>query len=281
MREFPPPRLARFCYIPRFTVDYVVREWLNLALRWTHVFAAIMWVGQTYFFTWLDHAFSKESQVWMVHSGGFYIVDKQKRPELRAQTLHWFKWEAAFTFISGFLLLILVYYAGGIMVDDSVMKLSVARAVEISVAMIVVGWFVYDFLWISPLAKYEIPATIVSYLLIVATIYASVRIFAPRAAYMQVGAMLGAYMALNVWVRIIPAQRQLIDAVTNGREPDMRLAEVAKQRSKQNTFIVLPVVFIMLSNHFPVSTYGSRWNWEILAVLVLVGWGVAKVIRTR
>jgi uncharacterized membrane protein len=262
-------------------MDYVVREWLNLALRWTHVFAAIMWVGQTYFFTWLDHAFSKESQVWMVHSGGFYIVDKQKRPELRAQTLHWFKWEAAFTFIFGFLLLILVYYAGGLMVDDSVMKISVVHAVEISVAMIVVGWFVYDYLWISPLAKYEIPATIVSYLLIVAATYASVRIFAPRAAYMQVGAMLGAYMALNVWVRIIPAQRQLIDAVTNGREPDMRLAEVAKQRSKQNTFIVLPVVFIMLSNHFPVSTYGHRYNWVVLAVLVLVGWGVAKVIRTR
>ena len=262
-------------------MEYLVREWLNIALRWTHVFAAIMWVGQTYFFTWLDHAFSKESQVWMVHSGGFYIVDKQKRPELRAQTLHWFKWEAMFTFVFGFLLLILVYYGGGLMVDDSVMKLSVARAVEISVAMIVVGWFVYDFLWISPLAKYEIPATIVSYLLIVATIYASVRIFAPRAAYMQVGAMLGAYMALNVWVRIIPAQRQLIDAVTNGREPDMRLAEVAKQRSKQNTFIVLPVVFIMLSSHFPVSTYGHRYNWAVLAVLVLVGWGVAKVIRTR
>ena len=262
-------------------MDYVAREWLNLALRWTHVFAAIMWVGQTYFFTWLDHAFSKESQVWMVHSGGFYIVDKQKRPELRAQTLHWFKWEAAFTFIFGFLLLILVYYAGGLMVDDSVMKLSVAHAVEISVAMIVAGWFVYDFLWISPLAKYEIPATIVSYLLIVAATYASVRIFAPRAAYMQVGAMLGAYMALNVWVRIIPAQRQLIDAVTNGREPDMRLAERARQRSKQNTFIVLPVVFIMLSNHFPVSTYGHRYNWAVLAVLVLVGWGVAKVIRTR
>ncbi len=262
-------------------MDYFVREWLNLALRWTHVFAAIMWVGQTYFFTWLDHAFSKESQVWMVHSGGFYIVDKQKRPELRQQTLHWFKWEAAFTFIFGFLLLILVYYGGGLMVDDSVMKLSVATAVAISVAMFVIGWFVYDFLWISPLAKHEVAATIVSYLLIVATIAASLRIFAARAAYMQVGAMLGAYMALNVWVRIIPAQRQLIDAVTNGREPDMRLADRAKQRSKQNTFIVLPVVFIMLSNHFPVSTYGNRWNWAVLAVLVLVGWGVAKIIRTR
>jgi len=262
-------------------VDYVIREWLNLALRWTHVFAAIMWVGQTYFFTWLDHTFSKESQVWMVHSGGFYIVDKQKRPELRQQTLHWFKWEAAFTFIFGFLLLILVYYAGGLMVDDSVMKLTVAQAVGISVAMFLIGWFIYDLLWISPLAKNEPAAVVISYLLIVATIYASLHVFAARAAYMQVGAMLGAYMALNVWIRIIPAQRQLIDAVTNGREPDMRLAEVAKQRSKQNTFIVLPVVFIMLSNHFPVSTYGHRYNWAILAVLVLVGWGVAKVIRTR
>jgi uncharacterized membrane protein len=262
-------------------VDYVIREWLNLALRWTHVFAAIMWVGQTYFFTWLDHAFSRESQVWMVHSGGFYIVDKQKRPELRAQTLHWFKWEAAFTFIFGFLLLILVYYAGGIMVDDSVMKLTVARAVAISVAMIVAGWFVYDLLWISPLAKHEVAATVLSYLLIVATIVGSLRIFAARAAYMQVGAMLGAYMALNVWVRILPAQRALIAAVSAGREPDMRLAERAKQRSKQNTFIVLPVVFIMLSNHFPVSTYGHRYNWAILAGLVLAGWGVAKIIRTR
>ena len=261
-------------------MDYLFREWLNLALRWTHVFAAIMWVGQTYFFTWLDHAFSKESQVWMVHSGGFYIVDKQKRPELRAQTLHWFKWEAAFTFIFGFLLLILVYYGGGLMVDKDVMDQSVAEAVTISVAMIVGGWFIYDFLWIA-LAKYEAAATAISYLLIVAAIVGSLHIFAARAAYMQVGAMLGAYMALNVWVRIIPAQRQLIDAVTNGREPDMRLAEVAKQRSKQNTFIVLPVVFIMLSNHFPVSTYGHRYNWAVLAVLVLVGWGVAKVIRTR
>jgi uncharacterized membrane protein len=258
-----------------------VREWLNLALRWTHVFAAIMWVGQTYFFTWLDHAFSKESQVWMVHSGGFYIVDKQKRPELRQQTLHWFKWEAMFTFVFGFLLLILVYYLGGLMVDTDVLRLENWQAVAISVAMIVVGWFVYDFLWISPLAKNEVAATVVSYLLIVATIFASVRIFSARAAFMQVGAMMGSYMALNVWVRILPAQRQLIDAVTNGREPDMRLAERAKLRSKQNTFIVLPVVIIMLSSHFPVALLGNRYNWQILAALVLAGWGIAKIIRTR
>jgi uncharacterized membrane protein len=262
-------------------MSYVLQEWLNLALRWTHVFAGIMWVGQTYFFTWLDHTFGSEKQVWMVHSGGFYIVDKQKTPELRSQTLHWFKWEAMFTFISGFLLLVLVYYHGGIMVDDSVMKLSGLQAAGISLAMIAAGWFVYDLLWISPLRKHEVAGTVISYVLLVGTIIGVIHLFAARPAYMQIGAMLGSYMALNVWVRILPAQRQLITAVKGGGEPDMRLADLAKQRSKQNTFIVLPVVFIMISNHFPVATYGNQYNWAILSILVLVGWGVAKIIRTR
>ncbi len=262
-------------------MNYVVREWLNLAVRWTHVFAAIMWVGQTYFFTWLDHAFHGEKQVWMVHSGGFYIVDKQNRPELLNQTLHWFKWEAAFTWISGIVLLILVYYDGGIMVDDSVSAMSNGRAVAISVGLMVAGWFVYDALWTSALAKHEAAGTVISYLLLVGTIIGVTHLFSGRAAYMQIGAMLGTFMAFNVWVRILPAQQQLIAAVKAGTEPDMRLADLAKQRSKQNTFIVLPVVFIMISNHFPVATYGNQYNWLVLAVLVLVGWGVAKIIRTR
>jgi uncharacterized membrane protein len=262
-------------------MSYLLREWLNVAFRWTHVFAAIMWVGQTYFFTWLDHTFGSEKQVWMVHSGGFYIVDKQKRPQLLSQTLHWFKWEAFFTLVSGFLLLILVYYDGGIMVDESVRRLSAGQAAIISLALIFAGWFVYDLLWISPLVKHEVAGTILSYLLLVGMIVGATHLFAARAAYMQIGAMLGTFMAMNVWVRIIPAQRQLIAAVKAGQEPDMRLADLAKQRSKQNTFIVLPVVFIMISNHFPVATYGNQYNWAILSILVLVGWGVAKIIRTR
>jgi uncharacterized membrane protein len=262
-------------------MSYVWQEWLNLAIRWTHVFAAIMWVGQTYFFTWLDHTFGSEKQVWMVHSGGFYIVEKQKRPQLLDQTLHWFKWEAFFTLVSGFLLLILVYYHGHIMIDEDVMKMTGWQAAGLSLALIAVGWFVYDLLWISPLAKNEAAGTVVSYLLLVAAIYGVTHLFSGRGAYMQIGAMLGTFMALNVWVRILPAQRSLIAAVKGGGEPDMRLADLAKQRSKQNTFIVLPVVFIMLSNHFPVATYGNHYNWLILSILVLVGWGVAKIIRTR
>jgi uncharacterized membrane protein len=261
-------------------MNFDVREWLNLAFRWTHVFAAIMWVGQTYFFTWLDRAFQDEKHVWMVHSGGFYIVDKQKRPELLNQTLHWFKWEAFFTLLSGFALLILVYYDGRIMVDEDVFKLTAWQAAGLSLGLIAVGWFLYDLLWISPLRKNEVVGTIVSYLLLVAAIFGATRLFAARAAYMQIGAMLGSFMALNVWVRILPAQRALIAAVKAGTEPDMRLADLAKQRSKQNTFIVLPVVFIMISNHFP-GTFGNPYPWLVLSVLVLIGWGVAAVIRTR
>jgi uncharacterized membrane protein len=251
-------------------LSYQIQEWLNLAFRWTHVFAGIMWIGQTYFFTWLDHTLHEEGNVWMVHSGGFYVVEKQGADVLLPQKLHWFKWEAAATWVSGFLLLILVYYGGGLMTRNDA---------ALSIALLVTGWFVYDVLWL--VVRNEIAGGVISYILLVAAIYAMTRLFNGRAAYMQIGAMLGTFMAANVWVRILPAQRQLIAAARNGRQPDPRLAERAKQRSKQNTFMVMPVVFIMISNHFPVATYGNRYNWIILAALVLVGWGAAKIIRNR
>jgi len=262
-------------------MNYTLNEWLNLAIRWFHVFAAIMWVGQTYLFTWLDHTMNREGQVWMVHSGGFYIVDKQKVPELLPKKLHWFKWEAALTWISGVSLFVLLYYAGGLMAAGSPKELSTKAAVGISLAAIAVAWFVYDLLWISPLAKNEKLLVVISYAMLVGAIYGYTQLFSGRAAYMQTGAMLGTLMAFNVWVRILPAQRQLIAAVQAGQQPDMTLAERAKGRSKHNTFIVVPVVFIMLSNHFPVATYGSVWNWAILAGLVLVGWVVAHLIRSQ
>jgi uncharacterized membrane protein len=260
-------------------LPYILTEWLNLAIRWFHVFAGIMWIGQTYFFTWLDRTIHAEKQVWMVHSGGFYIVDKQAKPERLTKTLHWFKWEAALTFISGMLLLTLVYYVGGIMAADSPIGLTPIKAAAFSVAIFFAAWFIYDTLWISPLAKHEVAAVTISYLLLAASIYGFTRIFGGRAAYMQAGATMGTLMAWNVWARILPAQRSLIRAVEQGREPDMTLAERAKQRSKHNTFMIVPVVLIMISNHFPVATYGNTYNWLILAALVLVGWVVAKIIR--
>ncbi len=262
-------------------MSYQIHEWLNLAIRWTHVFAGIMWIGQTYFFTWLDHRLHEESNVWMVHSGGFYVVEKQGASVLLPQKLHWFKWEAALTWISGLLLLILVYYAGGLMVDDSVRRMDTRIAATISFVLLIVSWIIYDLLWISPLQRNEFAGGVISYVLLVAAIFGVTRLFSGRAAYMQIGAMLGTFMAANVWMRILPAQRQLIAAAKEGRPPDLRLAERAKQRSKQNTFMVMPVVFIMISNHFPVATYGNRYNWLILAALVLVGWGAAAIIRSR
>ncbi|MEA2570199.1 MAG: hypothetical protein QOI24_2200 [Acidobacteriota bacterium] len=262
-------------------MNYTLTEWLNLAFRWTHVFAAIMWVGQTFLFTWLDHTLSKEGQVWMVHSGGFYIVDKQKVPEMLPKTLHWFKWEAAITWLSGVSLFILLYYAGGLISAGNPLELTNMQAIGISLASIVVGWFIYDMLWISPLANRWNVAVVISYALLVGAIYGFAHIFSGRAAYLQTGALLGTFMAFNVWVRILPAQRALIAAVKAGQQPNMMLAERAKNRSTHNTFMVVPVVFMMLSNHFPVATYGHAQNWIILAGLVLVGWVVAHLIRSH
>jgi uncharacterized membrane protein len=184
------------------------------------------------------------------------------------------------TWLSGIFLFAFVYYHGRIMVDES-SKLTNIQAVGISIGTLVVGWLIYDLLWISPLAKNEKAGAIVSFVLLVAAIYGFTRIFTGRAAYMQTGALLGTLMAWNVWARILPAQRQLIAAVKEGRAPDMRLADIAKKRSKQNTFMVVPVVFIMISNHFPVATYGNPLNWLILAGLVIAGWIAAAIIRTR
>jgi uncharacterized membrane protein len=262
-------------------LSYTIGEWLHLAARWIHVFAGIMWVGQTYFFTWLDGRFTEmtdtqhsDSHVWMVHSGGFYLVEKQKRPKLMPSTLHWFRWEAAITWISGITLLVLVYYMGGLMVDD---KLETTVPMIAGIGAILLAWPVYDLLWRAKLN--ERAGIAISYLLIVAVAYGLTRVMEGRAAYLHVGAMLGTLMTLNVWMRILPAQRKMVAALNAGKEPDLGLAERAKTRSKHNTFMAVPVVFIMVSNHFPVITYGDPANWLILAGLILAGWVAAALIR--
>jgi uncharacterized membrane protein len=271
-------------------LDPTVSEWLNLILRWTHVFAGIMWVGTTYYFTWLDARLTEEekaavntgnaAQVWMVHSGGFYVVERRKVPDLVSRTLHWFKWEAGTTWLSGFALLIVVYYlGGGALIDHDVRDISLGAAVGIGIAVIVVGWLVYDLLMLSPLGRNELLFAVIAYALIVGIAFSVAQVFSGRAAYIHVGATLGTIMAANVWMRILPAQKKMIAALKEGRKPDARLAAQAKLRSKQNTFMAVPVVFIMISNHFPGVTYGERYNWIILAVLVLAGWIAAKFIR--
>jgi uncharacterized membrane protein len=263
-------------------MNYTLQEWINLALRWVHVFAGIMWVGATYYFTWLDRRFhtTDPDQVWMVHSGGFYVVNKTARPS-PAHALHWFKWEAAMTWLSGFPLLILVYYMGGLLVDGEPGKPALPVAAAIGIGVIVVGWLVYDLLWLSPIARMEPVAIVISFALLVALAWWLPRVMSNRAAFLHVGVLLGSLMAANVWMRIIPAQKKMVAAARSGGEPDPVLAERAKFRSKHNTYMVIPVVMMMISNHYPVALYGRSDNWIVLSLLTLAGWGVAHVIRKQ
>ncbi|HEV7843263.1 MAG TPA: urate hydroxylase PuuD, partial [Pyrinomonadaceae bacterium] len=204
-----------------------LNAWLNLILRWTHIFSAIMWVGTTYYFTWLDARLHEEeatgghdkAQVWMVHSGGFYVVEKEKRPGTRP--LHWFRWEAAMTWLSGFLLLTLMAYLGGGsgIVDADVMDISGTTAIAIGVGTLILGWLVYDLLVLSPLGRNEMLFAIIAYALVVGAAFALTHVLSGRWAYLHMGAMFGTIMAANVWMRILPAQRKMIAATKEGREP--------------------------------------------------------------
>jgi uncharacterized membrane protein len=269
------------------SIDPYTSEWINLIARWAHVFTGILWIGQTYFFTWLDARLGEEeaalkgsakAQLWMVHSGGFYVVEKQKAAEL-TRKLHWFRWEAALTWLSGVVLLVLVYYMGGALVDADVRDISVGTATAICVGLLIVAWIVYDILCLTPLVRQEMLFAALAYLLVVGVAYGLTRVVSGRAAYLHVGAMFGTIMAANVWMRILPAQGRMIAAMREGKEVDAALATRAKLRSKHNTFMVVPLVFTMISNHFPTATYGSQYNWLILSALVLAGWIAAKFIR--
>jgi uncharacterized membrane protein len=270
-----------------------LRDWVHLLLRWGHVFAGILWVGTTYYFTWLDGRFGElerkarettapgadpEKHIWMVHSGGFYVVEKQKTPQVMPEKLHWFRWEAALTWLTGLLLLALVYYHGGLMVNMDDAPISAAAAAWLSLGLLACAWPLYDLLWFK-LVRNETAALGTSFALVTALNWFLARYLSGRAAYLQLGAIFGTIMAANVWMRILPTQRRMVAALKAGREPDQAEADRAKRSSKHNTFLVVPVVFTMISSHFPVSTFGHRYNWAILSGLVLFGWWAAKILR--
>jgi len=262
-------------------VTFNISEWLNLILRWSHVFAAILWVGSTYYFTWLDGQMKKggDAPVWMVHSGGFYTVVKQKTLSVPPGEVHWFRWEALATFLTGFALLHVVYYDGGLMVDPIAAKVTTIQASIIGVATLLVGWLLYDALARSSLVRNEPAFAVLGFVLILAVAAALSTLLSSRATYIHVGALFGTIMVSNVWMRILPPQRRMIAAAAKGEPFSDALGAGAKRRSKHNTFLAVPTAFIMVSNHFPTATYGSHYAVPILGVMILVGWGAAAILR--
>lgn len=262
-------------------MDATLRELFDLFLRWLHLIAGIMWIGNSMLFNWLDRNLkaaenAKEGHIgemWWLHGGGFYQVEKKtlKAAEMPALPIHWFKWQSYTTWISGFFLLAVVYYMGkGLLVDPTVMALSHGTAVAIGLGVLVGGFFVYDLMWRSPLKKLGPVAVAISFVLLVAVAYGLTHVFSARAAFLHVGALLGTCMAGNVFFHIIPNQKIMMNALYAGQEADYTKGAYAKQRSIHNNYITFPMLFLMLSNHFP-SVYGHPQSWLLLAIITLGG----------
>ena len=256
-------------------------DWLELVLRWAHVIFGIAWIGTSFFFMWLDAGLDRPGshadrevggESWLVHSGGFYRMQKYRIvPEPILKGLHWFKWDAYLTWITGALLLIALYYvqaptylvpAGG--------AVGPWVGVALGVAVLAVGWLVYDQACRRGWLDDGRVATASGLVVVGALAWGLDQLFTGRAAYLHVGAMLGTLMAANVAMVIVPAQRALVAATARGERPDPTLGAKAKQRSVHNNYVTLPVVFIMLSNHYPM-TWGHGWSWAILTALVALG----------
>lgn len=267
-------------------------EWLDLILRWAHVVAAIMWIGDSFLFMWMDSKLSAPTnpregavagEIWMMHSGGFYEVVKRRylRPEDMPPLLFAFKWQAYSTWISGFLLFAIVYWLEGkAYLLERAVGLTHGTAVAISAFLLVAGWFAYDLLWNSPLGRRTLAASVISFALLAGTTYGLTQLFGGRAAYLQLGAMLGTIMAGNVWRRIIPSQGQMLAATRAGTEVDTSLGLRAKARSTHNHYLTFPVLFLMLSSHFP-STYGHSLNWLVLLFVMVFGASLKYTMNFR
>lgn len=259
-------------------------EWANLIGRWAHMITGIAWIGASFYFVWLDNHLQApvlqadtdkgiSGEVWSVHGGGFYHAQKyQVAPAELPPMLHWFKWEAYTTFLTGLFMLALMYWYGAelYLIDPGVMSLSKPVAIVIGMATLVLGWIVYDRLCHSKLGSNDLHLGIVMFVLLVLVAYGLCQVFSGRGAYMHFGSMLGTIMVANVFFVIIPGQKDLVTAKLEGRSPDPIHGIRGKQRSVHNTYFTLPVLLVMISNHYAM-TYAHEWNWLILIALSLAG----------
>jgi uncharacterized membrane protein len=248
-------------------MDPTISEILNLLFRWIHVVAGVMWIGHLWFFNFVNAQVAKT-----------YDADAKKKviPELMPRALYWFRWGAAYTWITGFLLLGIVYYMGGVLVEDNQEK---GVAIGAGLGGLVVAWAIYDVLW-KQMAKNETVGAAVSFVLVVAAAFGLAMVMSGRALFIHMGSIFGTIMAANVWMRIWPNQRKIIAAAKAGSPPPDGLPALAGLRSKHNTYMSVPLIFFMISNHFP-TVYGSDLRWVWAPVMVAVGWGITKFLYNK
>ena len=273
----------------KYHLESHVMEWLNLVVRWAHVVLGISWIGASFYFIFLENSLNRTENLrdelagnlWAVHGGGFYYVEKYKTaPEQLPKTLHWFKYEAYFTWLSGFVLLTLVYYmnAKAFMIDPSVRNISTETAIGIGIGTLIIGWLIYDLLCKTPLLHRKKLFAITGFFILTAVSFFLSKMLSGRAAFMHVGALIGTIMAGNVFFTIIPSQKALVKAAKEGKPVNPDLGKYAGLRSLHNNYMTLPVIFVMISNHFP-STFGNQYNWAVLAGLTLTSVAVRHFIN--
>ena len=257
----------------------ILWDWLAFAVRWLHVTIAIVWIGSSFYFVALDLGLNRDiagpadGEEWQVHGGGFYHIQKYLvAPEAMPEHLTWFKWESYATWLSGAALLMIVYWVGAelYLVDPAKADLAVWQAIVLSAAFIGLGWVGYDALCRSPLKAYPTALMLILFAGIVAASWSLNQIFTGRAALLHLGAMTATIMSANVFLVIIPNQRIVVDDLKNGRTPDPRYGKIAKLRSTHNNYLTLPVLFLMLSTHYPLA-FATANSWIIAALVFLIG----------
>ena len=272
-------------------MELVLWQWIDFMVRWTHVIAGIAWIGSSFYFVHLDSSLKKRDglpegaggEAWQVHGGGFYhMVKYLVAPARMPDELTWFKWEAYATWMSGMALLVIVYYFGAslYLIDPAVLALPGWAAALISFAGLVLGWLAYNGMCRSALGQDDVKLAAAGLAFLVVLSYAFTWVFSGRGAFMQMGALIGTMMAANVLMIIIPNQQKVVDALLAGRAPDPALGAEAKQRSMHNNYLTLPVLFVMISNHYPVA-FASRFNWLILSLVLVVGAVIRHFYNSR
>ena len=262
-------------------LEIAYADWLSLIFRWLHVIAGISWIGTSFYFIFLDLSLRKHANLpegvggesWNVHGGGFYLMRKYTvAPAELPKELHWFKYEAYFTWISGFALLAIIYYWGAesYLIDKSVLDLTQTEAVLTSVGFLAAGWIIYDLLCRSPFSSHPLLLSAAVFVLIAFSAYFLTHLFSGRAAFVHVGAMVGSIMVGNVFFIIIPNQKKVVKSLLAGEEPDPRLGEQGKHRSTHNNYLTLPVILMMISQHYPML-YDNDNSWLVVTLILLVG----------